>query len=95
MLKRRILELYEKLDDSALVLGGQLYQKALIFYNSLQQAASGTQPGTTEMLRDMRVRFLKSSSNEETGSGEVIDLSPDNAPDTPEAGPDEGPDLAA
>jgi hypothetical protein len=67
-------QLYENLDDTAMVARGEAYQDALVFYNSAKMAASQDIPGAKVVYEELKKRFPsmhkrsnQTDSNDEAG----------------------------
>jgi hypothetical protein len=50
-------QLHENLDDTTMVAGGEAYQAALIFYNSVKMAARQDIPGAKAVYEELKKRF--------------------------------------
>jgi hypothetical protein len=51
------LQLYEGIDDTEMVAGSEAYQAALMFYNSVKQAAAHDVPGAKAIYEELHKRF--------------------------------------
>jgi len=76
---REMNSLVEAIDDTVLALGREEFEQALIFYNSVKQAAKGNVPGTGSIYEDLAERFPGGGSSDSGGE-------PDE-PATPEPTP--------
>jgi hypothetical protein len=50
-------QLEESLDDTVMVAGSESFKAALVFYNSVKQAAEQDVPGAKSIYEDMKTRF--------------------------------------
>jgi hypothetical protein len=50
-------QLHENLDDTVMVAGSEAYQAALIFYNSVKEAARHDVPGAKAIYEELKKRF--------------------------------------
>jgi hypothetical protein len=66
---RELNTLVEAVDDTILALGKEEFEQALIFYNSVKQAAKGNVPGTGAIVEDLAERFPGNSSSADNGDG--------------------------
>lgn len=73
---RELNSLVEAVDDTILALGKEEFEHALIFYNSVKQAAKGNVPGTGAIVEDLAERFPGNSSGANNGD--------ETEPETPE-----------
>ncbi len=71
-LLRMSKQLTSGLDDSALQTGGECYTNALNFYNSVKQAAKINIPGAKSIYEDLSKRFVKSRTEKESETHEII-----------------------
>jgi hypothetical protein len=51
------LRLYEGIDDTQMLAGSEAFHAALVFYNSVKQAAAQNIPGAKSLYEELRKRF--------------------------------------
>jgi len=65
---RLISQLYSNTDDTTMQAGSESYGAALIYYNSVKQAAKDDVPGAKTIYEDLKQRFTYTSSKKKTGT---------------------------
>jgi hypothetical protein len=64
-------QLYEAVDDTAMVAGSESYQASLVFYNSVKVAARQDIPGAKAVYEELKKRFPQGSHKKAADAGET------------------------
>ncbi|WP_131538997.1 hypothetical protein [Pedobacter nototheniae] len=63
---QQISHLLRSVEDSMMVAGGEAYEAALVFYNSVKGANRSNIPGTENVYNDLKQQFTRSKKLKET-----------------------------